>query len=205
VRIAAALRHEGLAYVEAAVSAWPGESGSRLRRWYYGRRLGALGPRARIGAHALLIGPRRIRIGPDLTMWRDCVLAACDDGEIAIGRGVGLNRGAYLNACQGGRISIGDDVIIGPYSVLRTSDHRFDDPSVPIVLQGHRPGTIVVEPDVWIASHVTVLGDVRIGHGSVVAAGAVVTADVEPLTVVGGVPARPIKRRGASVASGREG
>jgi acetyltransferase-like isoleucine patch superfamily enzyme len=54
----------------------------------------------------------------------------------------------------------------------------------------------VIEDDVWIGHGATVLKGVRIGRGAVVAAGAVVTRNVEPYTVVGGVPARLIGRRG---------
>lgn len=194
----AVLRNEGLSYVEAILGRWPGGSGIRLRRWLYGRLLARLGANASLGSGLLVLGHCNVAIGDGFTCWRGCVLAACDDGRIEIGRDVSLNQSVYLNACIGGRITIGDGVLIGPFSVLRTSDHRFDDPGEPIREQGHRPASIVVEDDVWIAAHVTVVGGVRIGQGAVIGAGAVVTRDVEPLTVVGGVPAREIGRRGAS-------
>lgn len=54
---------------------------------------------------------------------------------------------------------------------------------------------VVIGNDVWIGSHSLILGGVTIGDGAVVAAGAVVTKDVEPYTIVGGVPAKPIKKR----------
>jgi galactoside O-acetyltransferase len=195
--------NEALSYVGAVVSRWPGMSGAILRRWFYARRLATLGPGATVGPGLLVHGPSRIAIGARFTCWRECVLAACDDGWIRIGNGVGLNQGAYLNACNGGRIEIGDDVIVGPYAVLRTSDHRFADPARPIVTQGHEPASIVIESDVWLGAHVTVVGGVRIGRGSVVAAGAVVTKDVEPMTLVAGVPARPIRRRDGALGSDR--
>lgn len=56
-------------------------------------------------------------------------------------------------------------------------------------------GGIVVEEDVWIGYGATILDGVHIGRGGIVAAGAVVTKDVEPYTIVGGVPAKPIKKR----------
>ena len=56
-------------------------------------------------------------------------------------------------------------------------------------------GGIIVEDDVWIGYGETVLDGVKIGRGAVVAAGAVVAKDVEPYTIVGGVPAKPIKKR----------
>lgn len=131
----------------------------------------------------------------DFVSWRLCTLAACDDGRIEIGDRVALNSNVYLNACIGGTIVVGSDVLIGPNVVLRTSDHRFSDPGRPIREQGHEPGEIVIEDDVWIAANATVVGGTRIGRGAVVAAGAVVTRNVPPYIVVGGVPAREIGRR----------
>ena len=63
------------------------------------------------------------------------------------------------------------------------------------MLQGHLYGEIVIEDDVWIAANCTITPGTRIGHGAVVGAGAVVTRDVEPYAIVGGVPARVIKQR----------
>lgn len=148
------------------------------------------------GPGLLVLGGDRIRLGTHFSCWRLCTLAACADGTIEIGNHVSLNANVYVNACSGGTIRIGNDVLIGPNVVLRASDHRFDDVSVPIRLQGHSAGTIVIEDDVWLGANVTVVGGVRIGRGSVIAAGAVVVADVEPYSVMGGVPARLIRRRG---------
>ena len=91
---------------------------------------------------------------------------------------------------------MGNDVLVAPNVVMRASDHVFDDVTKPIAEQGHTGREIIVEDDVWLSSNVTVVGGVRIGKGAVVAAGAVVTKDVAPYTVVGGVPARFIKNRG---------
>jgi galactoside O-acetyltransferase len=204
VRLARVARNEATAYLDAIVGGWPGVSGARIRAAYWARRLARLGTGAAIGRGLLVHGPRNVTIGDRFTCWRDCVIAACDDGRVEIGDRVGLNQGVYVNACIGGRISIGSDVIVGPYTVMRTSDHRFSDPARAIADQGHEPGVIVVEDDVWIAANVTVLGDVRVGRGSVIAAGAVVTHDVEPFSVVAGVPARFLRRRGDDLASASE-
>jgi acetyltransferase-like isoleucine patch superfamily enzyme len=69
----------------------------------------------------------------------------------------------------------------------------FDDPNRPFVDQGITAQGIVVEDDVWLGAGAVLTDGVRVGKGAVVAAGAVVTRDVPPHTVVGGVPARPIK------------
>ena len=185
-----------LAVVESLVSWFPGAAGAYLRRAYYRRHLAGLGPNAGLGPGLLVLGPHRIRIGEHFTCWRLCTLAACDDGDIEIGDRVSLNANVYLNACSGGLITIGHDVLIGPNAVFRTSDHVTVDLDRRIRDQGHTSGAIVLEDDVWIGANVTVVGGVRIGRGAVVAAGAVVTKDVEPYSIVGGVPAKLIKRRG---------
>ena len=137
-----------------------------------------------------------ITIGDDFGCGRFCVLTAGGAGAIAVGNRVNLNSNVSLNAAVRGRITLGDDVIIGPNTVLRASDHVIGDRERPIRTQGHTGGAIVVENDVWIGANVTLAGGVRVGEGAVVAAGAVVVADVEPYTVVGGVPARFLKKRG---------
>jgi galactoside O-acetyltransferase len=174
----------------------PGLSGIHLRRWWFQRTLARLGPGAALGPGLLVLGAKRIEVGSHFSTWRGCTLAACSDGTVTIGDHVSFNAHVYVNACYGGRITIGSDVLIGPNVVLRSSDHRTTDMGTKIRLQGHVPGEIVVEDDVWLSANVTVVGGVRIGRGAVVGANAVVTSDVAPNTIVGGVPARVIGRRG---------
>jgi galactoside O-acetyltransferase len=155
-----------------------------------------MGAGARVGLGTHFIGPHNIVIGQKFSCWRNCTIAACDDGVIEFGDRVSFNANVYINACIGGRIVLGNDVLVAPNVVMRASDHVFDDVTKPIAEQGHTGREIIVEYDVWLSSNVTVVGGVRIGKGAVVAAGAVVTKDVAPYTVVGGVPARFIKNRG---------
>jgi acetyltransferase-like isoleucine patch superfamily enzyme len=75
------------------------------------------------------------------------------------------------------------------------ANHRFDDLSRPIAKQGLVRKSVVIEDDVWIGGRVNILAGVTVGRGSVVAAGAVVTHDVPPYSVVAGVPAKVIKTR----------
>jgi galactoside O-acetyltransferase len=90
---------------------------------------------------------------------------------------------------------IGADCLIGQNTVLRASDHEYKAIDVPIINQGRTGGKIVVEDDVWIGANVVVTRNVCIGAHSVVAAGAVVTKDIEPYSIVGGVPAKLIGKR----------
>ena len=93
---------------------------------------------------------------------------------------------------QGG-VQIGDRVYTSPFTQIIAVNHVFDDPTRPFVEQGITAEGIVIEDDVWLGASSVVTDGVCIGKGSVVAAGAVVINDVPPHTVVGGVPARPLK------------
>ena len=104
---------------------------------------------------------------------------------------------------------IGPRVQIGAYTMLASQvaivgdDHRIDLPGTPMVFAGRperRP--TIIEDDVWIGHGAILMTGVRIGRGAIVAAGAVVAADVPPYALVGGVPARKIKTLLPSGANG---
>ena len=114
-------------------------------------------------------------------------------GTVRMGNNVSINNNVFIVGNHlPDSIVIGNEVLIGPNVVLRASDHQFRDPKVRIKFQGRSHGKIVLEDDVWLSSNVVVTKDVRIGTGAVVAAGSVVTKDVPPFAIVGGVPAKVI-------------
>jgi len=189
------LLQELLEWLDAIAGAVPGRIGRLVRRIYWRARLRRLGPKASIGNGLKVCGAANISIGSFFGAGERCFLAA-EAGSIRIGDHAGFNANVHINASLDGRIEIGNRVMIGPNSVLRASDHVIDDLEIPMQLQGHRGGEIILEDDVWLGSNVVIVSGVRIGKGAVVAAGAVVTRDVEPASVVGGVPARLIKMRG---------
>ena len=115
-------------------------------------------------------------------------------GVLVIGNNFTLNSNSQLGASFG-KIVIGDDCAIAPNCVLRASNHTFNDPNVPFREQGHTYGEIILADDVWISSNCVVTANTTIGKSSVVGAGSVVTKDIEPYSIVGGVPARLIKKR----------
>jgi len=110
-----------------------------------------------------------------ITIGRDCLI-----GEYNVIRG------------QGG-VKIGDRVYTSPFTQIIAVNHVFDDPTRPFVEQGITAQGIVIEDDAWLGAGAIITDGVCVGKGAVVAAGAVVTKDVPPHTVVGGVPARPIR------------
>ncbi|HOG46438.1 MAG TPA: acyltransferase [Anaerolineae bacterium] len=132
-----------------------------------------------------------------------------EQSGIWVGRNCIIGEYSVLRG-QGG-IVIGDNVIIAPHVQIMAVDHVFDDPTRPILEQGLRAFGITIEDDAWIGAGAIILDGVRIGRGAVVGAGAVVTRDVAPHTVVAGVPARLVRRiqrqRAATrqAASAREG
>ena len=133
-----------------------------------------------------------IKIGHRFNSMSNCYLYA-KDGILKIGNNVSINTNVQLGA-SGGRIVIGDNVLIGPNVVLRAADHGIARSSI-IRSQPHKGGEIIVEDDVWIGSNAVILRNVKLGLGCVVAAGSVVTGNVEPYVVVGGIPARKISER----------
>ena len=108
--------------------------------------------------------------------------------NITIGRDVFINSGCHFQD-QGG-IEIGDGALIGHNVVLATINHDLD----PSMNRKNHYAPIKIGAHAWIGSNATVLSGVSVGEWSVVAAGAVVTKDVPPMTVVGGIPARIIKK-----------
>ncbi len=109
------------------------------------------------------------------------------------GRNIHIGENVFINDCchfqdQGG-IFIGNNVLIGHNTVLATIDHDLDPKS-----RRNHYAPIRIGNDVWIGASVVITKGITIGDGAVIAAGAVVTNDVEPGTIVGGVPAKVIRR-----------
>ena len=107
--------------------------------------------------------------------------------NISIGKDVFINSGCHFQD-QGG-IIIGNGSFIGHNVVLATINHDLD----PANNRKNHYAPITIGNHVWIGSNATILPGVTIGEWSVVAAGAVVTKDVPPYTVVGGVPVKVLK------------
>lgn len=116
-----------------------------------------------------------------------------DSGEIIIGDYNSYNSNVFIGA-SGGKVFIGNNVLIGPNTVLRASDHKFNKDQL-IRNQGHVSGTIVIENDVWIGANVVILKDVIIRTGSVIGAGSVVTKSTKEYSINVGVPAKQISLR----------
>jgi maltose O-acetyltransferase len=151
-----------------------------LRRLWYRRVLGARigrGAGIHLGCHLWFYGPGQVR-----------------RGGFTLGAGSRVNRDCRLDVR--GSLHIGAHVSISPEVTVLTASHGVNDPQFRVEV---RP--VVMEDHVWIGTRAMIMPGVTLGRGSVVAAGAVVTRSVPPLTVVAGVPAKPVAARDETATS----
>lgn len=127
-----------------------------------------------------------MRIGKGVCLMRGTMVIRPD--QITIGDRCIIGFNCFLGG--EGTIQIGHDVNIASFSVLLGGYHDIDDPTFRSILN-----PIIIEDHAWLATRVTVTGGVKIGRGAVVAAAAVVTREVPPYHVVGGIPAKKIRER----------
>lgn len=171
----------------------------------------------------------RSRMPPQISMFvRSILRRMAVSGKVTYGRDFRVGRRAIVSSSHG--LTIGDEVCIGPGSIIQVdgsiadyvligmgvqivgkNDHAINEVGVPMVYStwvGDRTGThadrVKIGRDVWIGASSVVLSGTTIGEGAIIAAGSVVTKDVEPFTVVGGNPARFLRRRFESVTDEAE-
>lgn len=182
-------------WLEFLVGNIPGKSGYFLRSFYYGKRLKKNFQKIRFEPGLLVEYPRNIDLGSGSYFGLNFKLYASQFSMIRIGFNASFNANVMINARGKGKIFIGNNVLIGPNVVLRSSNHAFESLETPVIDQGMKDGQIIIGDDVWIGSNAVILPNCKIGKGAIVAAGAVVTRNVDSYTVVGGVPAKLIKKR----------
>ena len=109
---------------------------------------------------------------------------------------IGNNSGVGINAQLHGTVIIGENVMMGSDCIVYTTNHEFSRTDIPMNKQGFRKEMPVeIGDDVWIGGRVIILPGIKIGKGSIIGAGAVVTKNVPDYTIVGGNPAKILKTR----------
>jgi acetyltransferase-like isoleucine patch superfamily enzyme len=110
---------------------------------------------------------------------------------VKIGSNCQINENVFIQGAI-----IGSNVMIAPNVSILTKGHAFDDTEIPMVKQGNTNELIpLIEDDVWIGRNAIIMPGITIGKGSIIGAGAVVTKDVKPFSIVGGVPAKLLRNR----------
>jgi carbonic anhydrase/acetyltransferase-like protein (isoleucine patch superfamily) len=137
----------------------------------------------------------QIVVGDDCEIRHHAVLEVSGryNGSIEIGNHCVIGIGNWLQGS--GLIKIGNDVIIGPYTAIVSTNHQYEDASMPVAQQPLTTGEVIIEDDVWIGAHVTIAHNVRIGAHSIIGANSFINKDVPPYSVVVGAPGKVIKSR----------
>ena len=148
-------------------------------------------------AGVLLFHPENVHIGNDVYVGHQTILKGYYKNEMHIGDGTWIGQQCFFHS--GGGIRIGKNVGIGPGVKILTSVHAEAGRGTPIL---HSPidfSEVVVEDDCDLGVGCILMPGVRVGRGAQVAAGAVVTRDVKPYSVVAGVPAKVLRERPAGL------
>jgi acetyltransferase-like isoleucine patch superfamily enzyme len=210
--LAQLLRYEA---VTATLGPMPGALGYFLRGKCYRWILARIGAGSVVGRGVVIRCPRRISIGNGVMIDDGVVLDAkgttskielgnqillgahsiisCNEAQVRIGNFVSIGPFSVF-ACKS-QIEIGAEVSIGSGAKLMAGGHVTDDPEVAVIRQPRSGKGIKIENGAWIGTGAIILDGVTVGLHSIVGAGAVVSKDVPPWTVVLGNPARVVQRR----------
>jgi acetyltransferase-like isoleucine patch superfamily enzyme len=188
----------------ADLAAW--RSWWMKRRWY--ERNATLRRRWRINRHAAhggfyvrfpvegelleALDDGRLEVGEGTLLEPGCWLTLSPQARLRIGSGCFLNRGTMIAVSE--LVEIGDHTMFANGCFIGDSDHRYDDPDVPITWQGFEPrGPVRIGSNCWFGVSCVVTGGVEIGDRAVIGANSVVTRDIPAGTIAAGAPAKVIR------------
>lgn len=135
---------------------------------------------------------KSIYLGKKVIINKGVILWAGIEKGISIGDYTQINP--YVTVY--GNVKIGKYVMIAPHVMIAGGNHGVKKINIPMMFQESlSKGGIEIENDVWIGANSTIVDGIKIGKGSIISAGSVVTKDVEPYDIVAGVPAKRIKNR----------
>lgn len=150
-------------------------------------------PKGQFGSNVKIERPWCVQIGERSMFQSDVWLnVGSENAVLEIGNRVFMGRGTEIEVAE--RVFIGNHALIAPGVFISDHNHGMGN-DLPMDEQKCEIRPIFIGNDVWVGANAVILSGVNIGDGAVVAAGAVVNNDVEPYSIVGGVPARLIKRR----------
>jgi acetyltransferase-like isoleucine patch superfamily enzyme len=141
----------------------------------------------------LVFHPENVYLGREVYVGHLAILKGYYKNVMRIGDGTWIGQGVFLHSAGG--LTIGANVGIGPGVHVITSSHGEAGRETPILRSPLVLAEVVIEDDADLGVGAIVLPGVRVGKGAQIGAGAVVTKDVEPYTVVAGNPARVLRTR----------
>lgn len=141
----------------------------------------------------LMRNPKNIFLEENIYIKEGTKICACNDkATVEIGKNTSIGYNNFIFASN--KITIGNNCMIAPFVYIVDSNHGMDR-GIPMNQQDNVTAPIKIGSDVWIGAHSTVLKGVTIGDGAIIAAGSVVTKDVDSYSIVGGIPAKKIGER----------
>lgn len=141
----------------------------------------------------MVFHPENIEIKDNVYIGHNTILKGYFKNSLRIGCNTWIGQNCFFHSAGG--IIIGSAVGIGPNVKIITSVHKETNIEVPILFEPLEFATVILEDGCDIGVGSTILPGVRIGKGSIIGAGSVVTRDVPEYTVVAGVPAKVIRKR----------
>ena len=197
----------------------PGALGVLLRGKFYPMLFGKTGKGVVFGANIVIRHPKKIVIGKNVIIDDNVLLDAkgSESSGITLKNDVFIGRNSILS-CKGGeiilderanvgfnceifssnRVVIGKDNLIAAYTyIVGGGNYKLGRTDIPINQQPDFDGKggVHTEDDVWLAAHVVLLDGTTVRKGSVIAAGAIVSGEIPPYSIAGGIPAKVLKNR----------
>jgi acetyltransferase-like isoleucine patch superfamily enzyme len=157
------------------------------------------GKNSLLAPHTILLKPRNIKIGRNTSIMQYCILETCTDIKLhpLLEIKDHVSIGEYSHITCANHIEIGNGVLTGRFVLITDNGHGKSDISEmttpPLSRSIYSKGPVIIGQDVWIGDKATILPNVTIGKGAIIAANAVVTKDIPPYTIVAGCPAKVIR------------
>jgi acetyltransferase-like isoleucine patch superfamily enzyme len=163
---------------------------------YYGWRFGRCAARTSVQKVDILTHPKAIALGHHVCIRKHARLEAVgpwngQEPKLTIGDYTSIHLYFHCGAAES--VKIGRRVLIAGRVYISDHDHEYDHPVLAPMHTGLVTAPVVIEDEVWIGEGAVILKGVTVGRRSVIGANSVVTRDVPPYTVVGGVPAKVLK------------
>lgn len=155
-----------------------------------------LGEKCSVLTHAIVRNGKGVEIGNGSSVSSYCSIFPREpgyDGRFVMGEGSNIGDNTIIDTSDD--VVIGNQVALGPFDIVYTHDHNYHSDTFAAWKGGVHTGKVVIEDGAWVGARVVLLPGVNIGKRAIVAAGSVVTKNVEPGDIVGGAPAKSLVKK----------